>query len=116
MKSIRTSVLVVGLMSAAIAQADVVVRPVHDNIGGRIYGVLSGAMIGGAAGGPLGALAGAGIGAFAGGKAQEAAGLSQRAYVIRKDDAREVVVRSPNYEFAPNDRVQHVSDRLLPVN
>lgn len=116
MKKISISALAIGLVAATFAQADVVIKPVNDNIGGALYGGLSGLMIGGAAGGPLGALVGAGVGVFVGDGVQDATGLSQRAYLIEKDDGREVVVRSPNYAFEPNDRVQHVSDRLLPIN
>lgn len=100
--------------TAVAASAEVVKQPVHDNVGGTIYGGMTGMMIG-ATGGPLGALVGAGIGMFVGKNVQEATGLSQRAYIVEQDNGRQVVVRSPNYAFAPNDRVRLVSDRLLPV-
>lgn len=115
MKKINAIAIAITLFSAASANAQVVTKPVNDNVGGKIYGGLSGLMIGGATGGPIGAIVGAGVGMFVGGNVQNATGLSQRAYLIKEDDGRQVVVRSPNYAFEPNERVRHVSDRLLPA-
>ncbi|HET8711485.1 MAG TPA: hypothetical protein VFM32_08920 [Spongiibacteraceae bacterium] len=98
------------------AQADEVVAPAHDNIGGTLYGGMIGLMAGGATGGPIGALAGAGIGALAGHHVQDATGLSQRAYLIKTDNGDQVIVRSPNAEFAPGQMVVQDAGRIRLAN
>lgn len=67
----------------------------------------------GAVGGPVGALIGAGIGALFGGEAQDAAGLSDRAYKVRTAEGDVKELRSPNREFAVGDKVETRGNRAF---
>jgi len=78
---------------------------------GKSLGGMNGMMIG-AIGGPIGMLVGAGIGALFGRGAQEAAGLSDRAYKVRTADGKEKVVRS-NEAFEVGDKVATRGNRAF---
>jgi outer membrane lipoprotein SlyB len=98
-------------LQAGLAHGDIVIRAVPDTLPGKSLGGLSGFMIG-AVTGPIGAAVGAGLGWFGGGHAQESAGLGT-AYLVRRDDGTETVVRSPNRTWAPGDTVRIVRGRLV---
>ncbi|MEE4463588.1 hypothetical protein V2S84_16025 [Azotobacter chroococcum] len=79
---------------------------------GARNGAWRAAMMIGAVGGPVGALIGAGIGALFGGEAQDAAGLSDRAYKVRTAEGDVKELRSPNREFAVGDKVETRGNRV----
>ncbi len=112
MNHARAIALTVTIFASAASQADVVVAPAHDNIGGTLTGAAAGMLVGGFVGGPLGAFAGAGIGALSGRYTQDAAGMSQRAYVVETAAGEQVTVRSPKREFEVGQSVRRNSGRL----
>ncbi|SEI44428.1 hypothetical protein SAMN04244579_00500 [Azotobacter beijerinckii] len=107
--------LTLTLLAAGSVHAAEVLEETKDHTTGKSVGGMNGMMIGaigGAIGGPIGMLIGAGIGALFGGEAQEAAGLSDRAYKVRTADGKEKVVRSPAQEFAVGDKVETRGNRV----
>jgi len=111
MKKLGTLALTLTLLAAGSAHAAEVLEETKDHTTGKSVGGMNGMMIG-AIGGPIGMLIGAGIGALFGGEAQEAAGLSDRAYKVRTADGKEKVVRSPAQEFAVGDKVETRGNRV----
>lgn len=79
-------------------------KAVEDQRTGQVFGGLTGVILGGL-GGPVGALAGGIAGAWLGGTAQEASGLSQRAYVVRTDEGEVQTIRAPHQQFSAGDQV-----------
>ena len=67
----------------------------------------------GSIGGPLGALAGGSLSWFAGGKIQQASGVHGKAYEVEKEDGSLVVIRSPNKQWQPGDKVRIENARLV---
>jgi outer membrane lipoprotein SlyB len=116
MKYLSVIALTVTVLTSTATKADVIIEETHDNTGGTVYGGIIGLLLGGLAGGPIGALAGAGFGALAGRNAQDASGLSQRAYVIETGNGDRVIVRSPNTEFSPGQSVAQEAGRLHLAN
>ena len=113
MKSMQIQALLLIVACASVpAIADEVIAEQADTTAGAGLGVATGAMLGGAAGGPLGALLGAGTGLFAGKVAQRAAGLEERAYVVRTEQGDTRTVRSPRAEFSMGQQVERRGNRL----
>ncbi|MFC0711470.1 hypothetical protein [Azorhizophilus paspali] len=111
MKKLSTLALSLTLLAAGSVNAAEVLEETKDQITGKSIGGMNGMMIG-AIGGPIGMLVGAGIGALFGGKAQEASGLSDRAYKARSADGMERVVRS-NEAFEVGDKVATRGNRAF---
>jgi outer membrane lipoprotein SlyB len=111
---IRTVSLVL-LMSlhGGATVADTVIGEMPDTLPASGFGGYSGLMAGFVVGGPVGAAIGAGAGWLAGDTVQKSAGLSGRAYRVRRDDGSEVTVRSPNRTWSSGDRVRIVERRLV---
>ncbi len=116
MKFLTVVTLSVAMSAGANVQADEIVAQAQDNSVGALSGGFSGVLVGGALGGPLGALVGAGVGFFIGESAQQASGLSQRAYVVQTADGEEKTVRSPNAQFSEGEQVTRQAGRLHAVN
>lgn len=110
MKKLGTLALTLALLAAGSVNAAEVLEETKDQTTGKSVGGMNGMMIG-AIGGPIGMLIGAGIGALFGGEAQEATGLSDRAYKIRTADGKEKVVRSTE-TFAVGDKVETRGNRV----
>lgn len=107
--------IAVALLSAALSShADTVVKELPDVKPGQFFGGVFGFMVG-SLGGPVGALAGGSISWFAGGKIQEASGVTGRAYEVEKDDGSLTVVRSPNQQWQPGDKVRIENARLVAI-
>lgn len=104
------ALLVVAATSQAVAGE--VVSAHEDTSTGKVFGGISGLMIG-AIGGPIGAVAGALVGVFGGSAVQESAGLSENAYVVENDDGSLQRVRTPGKTFAPGDQVRVEGIRLV---
>ncbi|MFB8830513.1 hypothetical protein [Azotobacter salinestris] len=113
MKKLGILALTFGLLTIGSVNADEIVREVKDQTSGKATGGMTGMMVG-AVGGPIGALVGAGVGALFGGSAQDAAGGSDRAYVVRTDSGELKTVRSPNRVFAAGDKVEIRGNRPHP--
>ncbi|SFB03145.1 hypothetical protein [Azotobacter beijerinckii] len=111
MKKLGTLALALTLLAAGSAHAAEVLEETKDHTTGKSVGGMNGMMIG-AIGGPIGMLVGAGIGALFGGGAQEATGLSDRAYKVRTADGKEKVVRSSE-AFAVGDKVETRGNRAF---
>ena len=112
MKKLGTLALTLALLAAGSVNAAEVLEETKDQTTGKSVGGMNGMMIG-AIGGPIGMLIGAGIGALFGGEAQEAAGLSDRAYKVRTADGAEKIVRSPAEAFAVGDKVETRGNRVF---
>jgi len=113
MKKLGISLLVAMVLQAGTVNADTVIKEVPDTLPGKGFGGISGFMTGAAAGGPIGAIIGIGLGWLGGGAIQEAAGSAGKGYHVRREDGSETVIRSPNHEFSPGDRVKIVGNRLV---
>jgi len=111
MKKLGTLALTLTLLAAGSVHAAEVLEETKDHTTGKSVGGMNGMMIG-AIGGPIGMLVGAGIGALFGRGAQEAAGLSDRAYKVRTADGKEKVVRS-NEAFEVGDKVATRGNRAF---
>ncbi|AJE23291.1 hypothetical protein [Azotobacter chroococcum] len=111
MKKLGTLALTLMLLAAGSVNAAEVLEETKDQTTGKSVGGMNGMMIG-AIGGPIGMLIGAGVGALFGGEAQEAAGLSDRAYKVRTADGKEKVVRSTE-TFAVGDKVETRGNRAF---
>jgi outer membrane lipoprotein SlyB len=117
MKKLNVCLLtVMVVLQAGMVHADTVIDEVPDTLPGKGFGGLSGFMAGAAAGGPVGAIVGTGIGWLGGSATQEAAGAAGKAYRVKREDGSETVVRSPNREFSPGDRVKIVGSRLVALD
>ena len=112
MKHLSVLALSISLLVVGSVQADEVLSTTRDNTAGKAAGGVTGLMLGAAAGGPIGAVVGAGIGWLAGWGVQDGTGLSDRAYRVRNDQGKEVVVRSPNHHFAVGEQVDQQGGRL----
>ena len=110
MKTLSISLLIAMALQAGTVNADMVIKEVPDTLPGKGFGGVSGFMAGAAAGG---AIVGIGLGWLGGGAAQDAAGGAGKAYQVRREDGSETVIRSPNREFSPGDRVKIVGNRLV---
>ncbi|TBW12243.1 hypothetical protein E0E50_04865 [Azotobacter chroococcum subsp. isscasi] len=110
MKKLGTLALTLTLLAAGGAHAAEVLEETKDQTSGKSVSGMSGMMVG-AIGGPIGMLVGAGIGALFGGEAQDAAGLSERAYKVRTADGEEKVLRSPNNELVVGEQVETRGNR-----
>jgi len=113
MKKFGILALTIGMLTVSSVNADEIVREVADQTSGKATGGMTGMMVG-AVGGPIGALVGAGVGALLGGSAQDVAGGSDRAYVVRTDSGELKTVRSPNRTFAAGDKVEIRGNRPHP--
>ncbi len=111
MKKLRPLALTFTLLTAGSVNAAEVLEETKDQTSGKSTGGMTGMMIG-AIGGPIGALIGAGVGALFGGTAQDAAGLSDRAYKVRTADGKEKIVRS-NEAFEVGDKVSTRGNRAF---
>jgi len=111
MKKLASLTLTLALLAAGSVNAAEILEETRDQTTGKSTGGMTGMMIG-AVGGPIGALIGAGIGALFGGEAQDAAGLSERAYKVRTADGSEKVMRSPNQELAIGEQVDTRGNRV----
>lgn len=104
------ALLIVATTSQAMAAE--VISAQEDTSTGKVFGGISGLMVG-AIGGPIGAVAGALVGVFGGSAVQESAGLSENAYVVENDDGSLQRVRTPGKTFAPGDQVRVEGIRLV---
>ncbi|MBB3103346.1 hypothetical protein [Azomonas macrocytogenes] len=102
------------LAGSVTANAAEIMMEKEDTSIGKGYGALSTMMLGAAAGGPIGAVAGSVAGFFAGGETQKAVGGSQKAYIVRTEDNRDVWIRSPNREYQIGQDVDVVRGRIQP--
>ncbi|WP_288355462.1 hypothetical protein [uncultured Cycloclasticus sp.] len=114
MKNIARLTLVISLSFALSCHADTVIKELPDTKPGKIFGGALGFMIG-AISGPAGALAGGGISWFAGGKIHQASGVTGRAYEVKKDDGSLTIIRSPNQQWQPGDKVRIENARLVAI-
>ncbi|GAB3373133.1 hypothetical protein [Azotobacter armeniacus] len=110
MKKFATLTLTLTLLTAGSLHAAEVIEETKDQTSGKSVGGMSGMMIG-AIGGPIGMLVGAGIGVLFGGEAQDATGLSERAYRVRTATGEEKVLRSPDHELAAGEKVETSGNR-----
>ena len=116
MKKLSVAMLLAMALQTGNVHADTIIEEVPDTLPGKGFGGLSGFMAGAVAGGPVGVLVGAGLGWFAGGGIQDASGFAGTAYRVKREDGSETVVRSPNAEFSPGDRVEIAGNRLVAVH
>lgn len=114
MKKLGILALTIGMMTASSLYAAEIVSEVTDETSGQASGGMTG-MMAGSVGGPVGAVVGAGLGALFGGSGQKALGGSDRAYIVRTDSGELKTYRSPNYVFAPGDKVVIYGNRPRPL-
>ena len=112
MKKLIAMTAIVLLSSAITSHGDTVVKKLPDTKPGQLLGGVLGLMVG-SIGGPLGALAGGSLSWFAGGKIQQASGVHGKAYEVKKEDGSLVVIRSPNKQWQPGDKVRIENARLV---
>ncbi|ACO76435.1 hypothetical protein AvCA_01720 [Azotobacter vinelandii CA] len=105
MKKLGTLALTLVLIATGSVHAAEVLEETKDQTSGKSVGGMSGMMIG-AIGGPLGMLVGAGVGALFGGEAQDASGLSERAYKAGTAGGEEKVLRAPNDKLVIGEAVE----------
>jgi outer membrane lipoprotein SlyB len=114
----KASVVVVFLLTLShmpLLQAAEIVAQRSDNLSGQMLGGWVAVLVGGAAGGPLGAIAGGALGAWLGGEAQQLAGASGDAYLVKMDDGEVRRLRSPNQQFEVGETVSVKGIRPVPV-
>ena len=109
------SIITCVVLQSGVAMAETVVEAVPDKTPGRVFGGLSGLMIGAAGSGPiaLGIVAGTAVGWFAGGEIQAQTGLSGTAYRVEANDGKTAIIRSPDKQWLHGDKVDIVSGRLV---
>ncbi|MCW3149761.1 hypothetical protein N8H22_14235 [Stutzerimonas stutzeri] len=105
MKKLIVAALSAAILSCGLAQADEVLEVHRDRAVGAGFGGLSGFMLGAVAG-PVGALVGGGLGWLAGRGVQQAAGLEQTLYVVRKEDGSIDRIRSSDGRFLQGQHIR----------
>jgi outer membrane lipoprotein SlyB len=114
MEQLKKLALMGAMLASATAVADTVTGHAIDTAPAKTAVGISGFLLGGAVtGGPVGALIGGGLGWVLGDKSQEAIGVGDTAYRVRKDDGEEVVVRSPKGTWFIGDEVEIIGNRLV---
>jgi outer membrane lipoprotein SlyB len=106
MKSATVLMAAAVVLASTMASADEVLEVHEDRAVGGGFGGLSGFMLGAAAGGPIGALVGGGIGYLVGQGAQQAAGLEQTLYVVKRDDGSISRIRTSDGGFLQGQHIE----------
>jgi len=107
MKSATVLMAAAVVLASSMASADEVLEVHEDRAVGGGFGGLSGFMLGAAAGGPIGALVGGGIGYLVGqGAQQQAAGLEQTLYVVKRDDGSISRIRTSDGGFLQGQHIE----------
>jgi len=106
MKKATGLIVAAAILASGLASADEVLEVHEDRAVGGGFGGLSGFMLGAAAGGPIGALVGGGIGYLVGQGAQQAAGLEQTLYVVKRDDGSVSRIRTSEGGFLQGQHIE----------
>ncbi len=94
------------VLASGLASAGEVLEVHEDRAVGGGFGGLSGFMLGAAAVGPVGALVGGGLGYLAGQSAQQAAGMDQTLYVVKRDDGSITRIRTSDDRFLQGQHIE----------
>ncbi|MDT3708730.1 hypothetical protein BSR09_06385 [Stutzerimonas degradans] len=105
MKKLIVAAASAAILISASVHADEILEVHPDHAVGGGFGGLSGFMVG-AVGGPIGALVGGGLGWLLGSGVQDAAGLEQTLYVVRKEDGSIDRIRSSNGSFLAGQHIR----------
>ena len=112
MKSAKVLVAAAALLASGLASADEILEVLKDRAVGGGFGGLSGFMIGAAAGGPIGALIGGGVGYLMGQGTQQAAGLEQTLYVVKREDGSIARIRTSDDRFLQGQHIERDGARV----
>ncbi|MCQ4296840.1 hypothetical protein NAU58_14760 [Pseudomonas stutzeri] len=109
-----TTVLVAAtvILASSLVSADEVLEVHADRAVGGGFGGLSGFMLGAAAGGPVGALVGGGVGYLMGQGAQQAAGMEQTLYVVKREDGSVARIRTSDGGFLQGQQIERDGGRV----
>ncbi len=110
----KTTVLMAAaaILASGLVSADEILEVHEDRAVGGGFGGLSGFMLGAAAGGPVGALVGGGIGYLLGQGAQQATGLEQTLYVVKREDGSLGRIRTSDDRFLQGQHIERDSARI----
>lgn len=112
MKKVMVVVATVAVLGSSLVRADEILEVHQDRAVGGGFGGLSGFMLGAAAGGPIGALVGGGVGYLLGQGAQQAAGLEQTRYVVRREDGSVARIRTSDDRFLRGQHIERDGSRI----
>ena len=112
MKSAKVLVAAAAILASGLASADEILDVHKDRAVGGGFGGLSGFMIGAAAGGPIGALIGGGVGYLMGQGTQQAAGLEQTLYVVKREDGSIARIRTSDDRFLQGQHIERDGARV----
>ncbi len=112
MKSAKVLVAAAAILASGLASADEILKVHKDRAVGGGFGGLSGFMIGAAAGGPIGALIGGGVGYLMGPGTQQAAGLEQTLYVVKREDGSIARIRTSDDRFLQGQHIERDGARV----
>ncbi|KIZ35896.1 MULTISPECIES: hypothetical protein [Stutzerimonas stutzeri subgroup] len=112
MKKAMVLMAAAAILASGLASADEVLEVHEDRAVGGGFGGLSGLMLGAAAGGPVGALVGGGIGYLMGQGAQQAAGLEQTLYVVKREDGSVARIRTSDDRFLQGQHIERDGARI----
>ena len=108
MKKAMVLMAAAAILASGLASADEVLEVHEDRAVGGGFGGLSGFMLGAAAGGPVGG----GIGYLMGQGAQQAAGLEQTLYVVKREDGSVARIRTSDDRFLQGQHIERDGARI----